>query len=607
MQKRPNTTGESRPGGITADLRARFAPPTTYQDSKVVALEDALRTHVRPGMMLHFAYNQARAMALSNALVRVFAGTNPGFTIVSAGLVANQTALFTTGLIRKLIVSFVGENYPVPSPNRIMQEAITSGSVAIENQSLLVIAQRLAAGAFGFPFALTRSLAGSSMATGDGFREIDDPFGSGERIGAAPALVPDITLVHALAADPQGNLLLSQPLGDGEIAAFAASRGVIATVERVVSPDVIRRFPHLNKIPAHRVLSVSEAPLGCHPYGLYSPPGLEVAGYVEDYDFFADIHAVSKSATQFDAWEATWISGCKDNDAYLAKLGTSRIEALRAGALPGAWEHELDEPIRAAAARTEFDPIDAMVAAAARIVGEKVHAHGHGIVAAGVGYANLAAWLAVSELQQRDGLPVELVAEIGLYGFFPQPGEPFIFSNRNIATCKALTTAEAVLGLHVSGRHNRCLALIGAAQVDTAGNINSTYTDQGKFLVGSGGANDIASAAAEVIVIAQQARQRLVSSLPYITSIGRRVSTLVTDLGVYQKRKGTLVLTGYFPNREDDVGAALAKIRSTCGWPLVVADHLEPLAPPSPEALQRIRLYDRRGEFLTSVRAPDPG
>jgi len=95
---------------------------------------------------------------------------------------------------------------------------------------------------------------------------------------------------------------------------------------------------------------------------------------------------------------------------------------------------------------------------------------------------------------QLDGVPVELVAEIGLYGFFPRPGEPFIFSNRNISTCKALTTVETVLGLHVSGRHNRCLAIIGAAQIDVCGNINSTYAASGKFLVGSGGANDIASA-----------------------------------------------------------------------------------------------------------------
>jgi acyl CoA:acetate/3-ketoacid CoA transferase beta subunit len=314
------------------------------------------------------------------------------------------------------------------------------------------------------------------------------------------------------------------------------------------------------------------------------------------------LRTACKSTASFDAWVQNWVVGTKDNNGYLARLGDSRIEALRAGALPGAWELELNAGTIASAGRAEFDSIDAMVAVAAELVGRKVLSHGYDIVAAGVGYANLAAWLAVSELQQQDGVPVELVAEIGLYGFFPQPGEPFIFSNRNIATCKALTTAEAVLGLHVSGRHNRCLALVGAAQIDAAGNINSTYTEHGRFLVGSGGANDIASAAAEVIAISQQATHRLVDRVPYITSVGQRVSSLVTDLGVYEKRAGKFALTGYFATSGEGAEASLQRIRGSCGWPLVVADDLECLPPPRPQALQRMRLYDPRGEFLTSSR-----
>lgn len=592
-------TNERQP--VARDLRAMFTAPESYKVDKVCDLEAALRTHVHPGMMLHFGYNQARAMALSNALVRVFADTDPKFTIVGAGFVSNQAAMFSKGLIRKLIASFIGENYPAPSPNRIMQEAVNSGAVEIENQSLLVIAQRLRAGAFGFPFALTRSLAGSSIADADSFMMIDDPFGGGEKIGAARALVPDITFVHALAADRQGNLLIAPPLGDGEIQAFAASKGVIATVEKIVSPEVIREYSHLALVPSNRVLSVSEAPMGCHPYGMYGPPGLGI-GYVEDYPFFRTLQKATKSPETFAAWADEWVLGVENQDAYVAKLGVDRVRALQGGAAAGAWETDVEPAMIAAAGSEDRDAVDSMVVAAAHILEERVKAEDYAVIGSGVGYANLAAWLAASAMQQRDGIPVELIAEIGLYGFFPKPGEPFIFSNRNIPTCKSLTTAETILGLHVSGRHNRCIAILGAAQVDPAGNINSTYGSDGRFLVGSGGANDIASAASELVVVAQQSASRLVEKLPYITSIGDRVSTLVTNFGVYEKRGGRLVLTRYFDEAGEGAAAAVERIRANCGWALDVAGELAPIAPPTAEELFRIRLYDPRREFLTSAR-----
>jgi acyl CoA:acetate/3-ketoacid CoA transferase alpha subunit len=589
--------------GSSARSQSMFDLPTGLRASKLRPLEDALRTFIRPGMQLHFAYNQARPMAISNALVRVFHDAAPGFTLIAAGLVSNQAAMFSKGLLSKVIVSFLGENYPAPGPNRIMQQAIDSGAVQIENQSLLAICQRLSAGAFGFPFAMTRSLGGSSMADPSRFRILDDPFEGGSKIGVMPALKPDITFIHALAADPQGNLLLGQPYGESEAMAFTASNGVIATAERIVDSDTVRRFSHLARVPGYRVLSVSEVPLGCHPYGLYSPHELQISGYVEDYDFFRQLQRATATPDEFDAWVQEWILDQQDNAAYLSKLGLGRVNALKGGAAPGAWESEITPAVIVRAERPGFDALDGMVVTAARLIETKVQEHRYDIVAAGVGYANLAAWLAVTRLQQRTAVPVELVAEIGLYGFLPRPGEPFIFSNRNLPTCKALTTAEAVLGLYVSGAHNRCVAIVGAAQIDMSGNINSSYGSDGRFLVGSGGANDIASGAREILAVSQQSRRRLVRRVPYVTSVGDRVSTLVTDLGVYEKRDGRFVLKQYVAPPGESFDAVRDRIQSTCEWPLIVADDVKPIVSPTAEELRCIRLYDPRGEFL---RQPTP-
>jgi ABC-type sulfate/molybdate transport systems ATPase subunit len=67
-------------------------------------------------------------------------------------------------------------------------------------------------------------------------------------------------------------------------------------------------------------------------------------------------------------------------------------------------------------------------------------------------------------------------------------------------------------------------------QVDRHGNVNSTLIPDGPFLVRSGGGNDVASVAAEVVVVATLTRRAL-TECGYVTSPGRAVRALVTDLG----------------------------------------------------------------------------
>lgn len=580
-----------------------FQPPPDRPRSKVVALDDAIRTHVAPGMVLHFAYSEGRPMAASNALVRVFGGTSPALTVISSGLVSNQTALVTEGIVSRLIVSFVGENYPTPAPNPLLQAAIDSGAVEIENNSLLVLSQRLAAGAHGFPFALTRSLHGSSMADNPSYTRIADPFGSGEEIGAVEALVPDITIMHGLAADEAGNILMSPPFGESDIAAYAARKGVIATVERIVPAEDLRRHSSLVKIPADRVLSVSVAPFGCHPYAIYNPTDMDIPGYVEDARAFSDIRKAIRDEALFRQWTKDWIFDVSDHNAYLEKLGADRLDMLRGRACGDAWADGITQAdLDRLAATTGHDAREMMVIAAARMVARKVREDGRRIVEAGVGFANLAAWLAVHRLQHEEGINAELVAEIGLYGYLPKPGEPFIFSNRNLPSTKSMAGVDSILGLQVGGRHNNCIAIIGSGQIDAAGNINSTLSGDGRYLLGSGGANDITSTAADVIAVSQQSRHRLVETLPYVTSPGARVSTLVTDLGVFEKRDGRLVLTQYFERAGEDRDTTLQHIRDRCGWELHVADDITPAGPPNSEDLLRLRLFDIRNDFLDYAR-----
>ena len=71
-------TGGTKGGALDRRrLREMFAPQTRYASSKVMPLDDAIRTHVKPGMTIHFGYTGARPMAASNALVRVSPARSP--------------------------------------------------------------------------------------------------------------------------------------------------------------------------------------------------------------------------------------------------------------------------------------------------------------------------------------------------------------------------------------------------------------------------------------------------------------------------------------------------------------------------------------------------
>jgi glutaconate CoA-transferase subunit A len=107
-------------------------------------------------------------------------------------------------------------------------------------------------------------------------RTVHDPY-SGEELVAFPAIHPDVTVIHALAADRSGNAQLGRNLGvDPELALAAPT--VIVTAEEVVdkleSADIVGRL----------VAGVVHAPRGawptsCHP--LYAVGGGEILDYID--------------------------------------------------------------------------------------------------------------------------------------------------------------------------------------------------------------------------------------------------------------------------------------------------------------------------------------
>lgn len=574
-----------------------FTPPEDEGRSKVMSLADAVETFVRPRDVVHIAYSDARPNAAIIQLARTFAGTSPEFTVVSAGLVNIQHALVELGLVEKLIASFAGENYPVARPNPALGRAVAARSISIEHWSLWALIARLTAGALGVSHFPVRSMIGSSM----GQEAID----RGELLHIdetsdtclVSALRPDIVLLHGAVADAHGNVVLAAPYGEGQAGALAARRGVIATVERIVSTAEIRRMNTLTRIPAHVVRAVCHAPYGAHPYGFNNPGVAGVVSYSEDDAFMADVLRAAKTPAAFAEFIQEWVVGTGSHQEYLSRLGQPRLAAIT---------RDRTRPIPSIVVPNEVDPSrsEIQVITAARRIGASVRDRGHQAVLAGVGLANLAAWVGVRALRD-EGVDVELMAEIGLFGYSPLPGEPFIFAGQNVPTNKLLTDVMGVLGTYVSGPGTKSLGVVGAGQLDRSGAVNSTYGDNGEFLVGSGGANDVLSAADEVIVTVAHRPGRLVESVPYVTSPGHRVRSVVTDLCVMERAAdtGELTVTTLLPGVVDGTGdegvaAGVAAVRAATGWEVAIARTLTVEPAVTARELAQLRAFDPKGVFI---------
>ena len=161
-----------------------------------------------------------------------------------------------------------------------------------------------------------------------------------------------------------------------------------------------------------------------------------------------------------------------------------------------------------------------------------------------------------------------------------------------------LSDASTVLGMVVGGPGTRTVACLGAAQVDRDGNLNSTLIPGGPFLVGSGGANDVASRAQGCVVVSLARPDRLVERVGYVTGPGHRVTSVVTDLGVLRRSDGLLRVAAV-PSGPEPLDERVRRLVGACGWDAPVATDVEELDPVTTDEVLALRRYDPERLFLS--------
>lgn len=198
----------------------------------------------------------------------------------------------------------------------------------------------------------------------------------------------------------------------------------------------------------------------------------------------------------------------------------------------------------------------------------------------------------------ENGLIRDKAAETG----FVTMGDP-----PNVHNALAATSMNDVMGLMQAGRVG--LGLIGGAEMDVHGNMNTTWVGSGTDRIrmpGSGGAADIASLAGRLIMMMPHQRRRFVDRVGYVTSPG------FGDGPGWRQRKGlpgggpAAVITDRCVMRFDplDCRAKLASLHPSQDFETVRKMTGFDLSPPpgnavtpSPTAreLELIRSFDPRG------------
>jgi len=250
-----------------------------------------------------------------------------------------------------------------------------------------------------------------------------------------------------------------------------------------------------------------------------------------------------------------------------------------------------------------YTPSELMIVAAARALG------GVRTVFVGVGLPNIACNLARHTVAPQ----LELIYEAGVYGARPSRLPLSIGDPTLVSGATSVVSMADLFGLYLQGGLVEA-ALLGGAQVDRHGNLNTTvigdYATPQVRLPGSGGACEIAINARRLLYIMRLKRRAFVERLDFVTSPGH-----LSGGGDARQSMGVpgdgpqLVITDMalfdFANPEREMqlsalhpGVTLNEVRAEVGWPLRVAATIASTPAPTAEELHMIRVeLDPQGMY----------
>jgi glutaconate CoA-transferase subunit B len=234
-----------------------------------------------------------------------------------------------------------------------------------------------------------------------------------------------------------------------------------------------------------------------------------------------------------------------------------------------------------------------MIAIAARVL------KGARTVFVGVGLPNVACNLA----RYTVAPDLELIYESGVYGARPERLPLSIGDPTLVSGAASVVSMADLFGLYLQ-RGLVEIALLGGAQIDRFGNLNTTvigdYKKPKTRLPGSGGACEIAINAQRTFMIMRLKRRAFVEKLDFLTSPGHLTGgdsrarlglpgggpeLMITDKAIlnFDNPEREMQLSELYP------GVTVEDVQAEVGWPLRLAATIGETAPPTAEEIRLIR------------------
>lgn len=240
-----------------------------------------------------------------------------------------------------------------------------------------------------------------------------------------------------------------------------------------------------------------------------------------------------------------------------------------------------------------YSASEMMIAVAARML------KGARTVFVGVGLPNIACNLARITVAPD----MELIYESGVYGARPERLPLSIGDPTLVSGAVSVVSMADLFGLYLQ-RGLVEIALLGGAQIDKHGNLNSSvigdYAKPKTRLPGSGGACEIATNAQRTFMIMRLKGRAFVEKLDFVTSPGHLnggdsrarlglpgggPEIVITDMAIlnFDNPEREMQLSALYP------GVSAKNVQDEVGWPLRVAANVQEVSGPSAEELRLVR------------------
>jgi glutaconate CoA-transferase subunit A len=144
------------------------------------------------------------------------------------------------------------------------RRAVETGQIGLEEHACATLTAGLRAAASGVPFMPCGGIHGSDLPALNGWKAIEDPYGSGQSVYLIPKITPDFAVIHANEVSEDGDVRVYGTSHWDRIMSRSANR-VLITAERIVSSASFRDQPELTLVPHFLVEAVTIVPNGAWP------------------------------------------------------------------------------------------------------------------------------------------------------------------------------------------------------------------------------------------------------------------------------------------------------------------------------------------------------